>query len=143
MSDKINGYAIYDNLPPLAKAIVVAILKKSIIRFKYESNTSAKEGERSVEPYLLGVNEQENLYMSGFSLDSLNAGEPEEKCHKNYLLQNIDESSFTITDDTFDKLRIAPEKVYKTKKVVVLHAVYFKELIRYILKKKAGKKKAK
>lgn len=143
MSDKINEYAVYDNLPPLGKAIVIAILKKTIIKFKYKSNTIDKDKERIIEPYVIGVNEQEELYISGFSLDSLYAEEPEEKCHKNYLLQNIDESSFMITDNTFDKLRIAPEKVYKSKKAVVLHAVYFQELIQYILRKKVGKKKGK
>ena len=135
MNEKLHEYEEFENLPAIAKGIVLSILKKSAIEFRYKVD----EISIRMEPYVIGVNKHGNLYISGFCLN-LNNDDDKKKARKFYL-RDIDENSFVITDDTFFEMKLSPKKLYKPKKHVILHMVYFKELIDYVLRKNSKKKK--
>jgi hypothetical protein len=126
-------YEAFDNIPAIAKGIVISILKKTVIEFRYKED----EIWIRMEPCILAVNKHGQLFISGFCLNL----DGDKKKTKKFYLRNIDESSFVITDDSFFELKLPPKKLYKSKKQVVLHMVYFKELIAYVLRKNTKKKK--
>ena len=134
--NEMNEYEAFDNIPAIAKGIVISILKKAVIEFRYQDD----EVWIRMEPYIIGVNKHGQLFVSGFCL---NLNDDDKKKSRKFYLKNIDESSFVITDDSFFELKLSPKKFYKHKKYVVLHMVYFKELIAYVLGKNSKNKKSK
>lgn len=128
-------YEAFDNIPAIAKGIVISILKKTVIEFRYKDD----EIWIRMEPYIVSVNKHGQLFVSGFCLNL----DDDKKKPKKFYLRSIDESSFVITDDIFFELKLPPKKLYKSKKHVVLHMVYFKELISHVIKKNKKNKKSK
>jgi hypothetical protein len=112
-------------------AINRAILEKFVIKFKYSSKTKNREEQRILEPYLLGINEQGNLFVSGYfraTEEQLLNGMKSE--HKNFLISNIGENSLIISSEKFNILKVDhPDKIYKTTKTIVLALTYFPEII--------------
>lgn len=108
-----------------------AITKKLVIRFNYSDRTKNREGTRILEPYLLGINEQGNLFVSGyFRATEEQVKDKAKSGHKNYLIDNIEEKSFTVSSEKFNSLKVEhPDKIYKTTKTIVLAVVYFLEII--------------
>ena len=108
-----------------------AIFEKTNIEFKYSSKTTNREGKRLLEPYLLGINEQGNLFVSGYfkaTKDQLLNGMKSE--HKNFLIENIEVNSLSVCPEKFDSLKVEhPDKIYKTTKTILLAVAYFPEII--------------
>ncbi|GEO07554.1 WYL domain-containing protein [Segetibacter aerophilus] len=108
-----------------------AILEKCIIEFKYTNKTKNREETRIVEPYLLGINEQGNLFVSGYFRATEEQIKNEMKSeHKNFLVDGIEEDSLIVSSKKFDSLKVEhPDKIYKTTKTIVLAVAYFPEII--------------
>jgi hypothetical protein len=95
----------------LSKLICECIKEHKVLWFYYES--SSGKYRRKVEPYILAVKDNGNLFFTGYAYPS------KEAKHKNtndnqgqYLLNKIDINQFEVLDETFNKLKLDYEKIF-------------------------------
>jgi hypothetical protein len=110
-----------------------AIINQNLIEFEYRDKTKNKEGVRTIEPYLFGVDKNGSYFVSGYDTDS---SVPEELKHKNYLISQIDRKNFKILKEQFTDLKIDSEKIYETKETIIICVVDFQELIEKIIERR-------
>lgn len=115
----------------IIEKITKAISKKCIVEFRYMDKTKELQTTRNVEPYLLGINKQGNLFLSGyFKATEEQLKEGMKAGHKNFLIDKITPQSLKILHKRFDSLKVEnPDKIYLTKETTVLSAVYFPEIV--------------
>jgi uncharacterized protein YecE (DUF72 family) len=95
--------------------VISAVKEKKKLRFYYES--AGGKSVRTVEPYLVGINEKGNIYFTGYQYPDPGflKKEDREKGHQgNYLLKNIDIDRFKILRETFEKVHedVNEEKIF-------------------------------
>ena len=103
-----------------------AIINKNLIEFAYTDKSKNKHGVRTIQPYLFGVDKKGNYFVSGYDTDESVAFIYR---HKNYLLQQMDLSSLKILKETYEHLKIEPDKIYQTKETIIICVADFSELI--------------
>ena len=114
----------------MIEKITDAITRKNLIEFIYRDKKSI-ETTRKIEPYLLGVNKQGSLFVSGYFRASKEQLERKMKSgHKNFLIDGIATKSLKILPENFDSLKVEDtDKIYFTKETTVLSVVYFPEIV--------------
>ena len=112
LSDKKNSYKTMEQKREDIKDILCkAITKRQLIKFYYES--SGGKYSRKVEPYLLGVKHNGNVYFTGYEYPSKER--VRKKGHDRqgqYLLNKIDSNKFEVLSETFGRIKIPEERIF-------------------------------
>lgn len=108
-----------------------AIINKNLIAFQYADKSKPKSGVRIIEPYLFGVDNKGNYFVSGFDTDE---SVPLEKRHKNYLLEQMDLLSVKRLKNIYGFLHVEPAKLYSTKETIIICVADFPDKIKKFLK---------
>jgi len=97
-----------------------AIIERRMISFYYESKGG--KYHRKVEPYLMAIKENGNIYVTGYEYASKErTREKNNDRQGQYLLKKIDLDRFKTLEETFDSLKIPSDRIFgklRTVKVI-------------------------
>ncbi|MEO6730725.1 MAG: WYL domain-containing protein [Ferruginibacter sp.] len=103
-----------------------AINKRKLIRFYYQSVTSGKKGWRTVEPYIIGVKENGNVFLAALPITELSK-KIEDRSLGHYLINRFDISTIEVLEPTYQEPRVERFKIDDTHTIEVLCRYYYKD----------------
>jgi Fic family protein len=112
LSDKKNSYKTMEQKrEDIKDTLCKAINKRQLIKFYYES--SGGNYFRKVEPYLLAIKHNGNVYFTGYEYPSKERIKQKRNDRQGqYLLNKIDFNKFEVLKETFESIKIPEERIF-------------------------------
>jgi Fic family protein len=120
LSDKKPTYKSMKQKNEDLKAILCnAIQQRQLVKFYYESDSSKKREWREVEPYILGIKHNGNVFLAGLPVSELPKSIGK-RITGHYLLKKINVNNFEILPHKYTKPNVERHRITDTPTIEVI-----------------------
>jgi hypothetical protein len=103
-----------------------AIKERRLIQFYYESEKSKKKEWRMVQPYIVGIKENGNVFLAALPVSELQK-RIEDRITPHYLLKKININKLELLPEKYDKPEVARKRIVDTPTIKVICRFFYED----------------